>query len=286
MGLRYDTRGTIKGFLTLGMLVDSHAHLTMPELASDLSAVLDRAVAAGVSVIVCVGVDLPSSKQAVQIAQQRAEVVAAVGVHPNDCADLAPSWLDVIRGLCELPGVVAIGEIGLDYYRQRADRTLQREVFLAQLELARELELPVVVHNRQASVDMAEILQDWAATLPRQHRRGVLHCFSGDLALMRSCCGAGFCVSFAGPITYPNARPAAEVAIQVPEDRLLVETDAPYLAPHPYRGKQNEPAMLPLVARRLAALRQESFDRIAELTTRNAARLFGLEIAPASDLRE
>ncbi len=253
----------------------------MPEFAADLPAVLQRAASAGVSTIVCVGIDLPSSGEALALARRLPTVRATVGVHPNDCAALPAGWLDRLRSLACEAGAVAIGEIGLDYYRQRVGRERQREVFRAQLDLAAEMGLPVVVHNREASDDVAGILQEWSRSLPEHHPRGVLHCFSGDRALMDRCCAAGFYVSFAGPITYTNARKAAEVAAAAPADRLLLETDSPYLAPHPYRGKRNEPAFVRLVAERMAALRGESLEVIAEVTGQNAARLFGLELPPA-----
>lgn len=249
----------------------------MAEFAADLPDVLDRAAAAGVAAIVCVGVDLPSSRDAVQLARRHPGVVATVGVHPNECAELPPDWLEELRALAGAPEVVALGEMGLDYYRWRTGRERQREVLEAQLDLARDLSLPVVVHNRLADGDLVEILAGWAASLPERHPRGVLHCFSGDLALMGRCSGAGFYLSFAGPITYRNAGVVAEAAAAAPRDRLLVETDSPYLAPHPYRGKRNEPAHVRLVAERMAALRGESLEAIIEITGRNAAGLFGLD---------
>ena len=264
------------------MLVDTHAHLTMMEFSADLSAVLERAAAAGVGIVVCVGVDLPSSRDAVDLARRHPGVVAAVGVHPNEGAGLPSGWLDELRALARMPRVVALGEIGLDYYRQRTERPRQLELFRAQLELSRELGLPVIVHNREADAEVGEILVEWAETLPAQHPRGVLHCFSGDLPLMNGCVAAGFYVSFAGPITYRNAGRTAEMAALAPEDRVLVETDAPYLAPHPHRGKRNEPAYVRLVAERMAELRGQSLDGIARITGGNAARLFGLEQPPAA----
>ena len=258
------------------MLVDTHAHLTMAQFAADLPAVLDRAAAAGVTTVVCVGVDLPSSREAIDLAQRHQGVVAAVGVHPNEAADLPAGWLEELRALTRMPRVVAVGEIGLDYYRQRTERPRQQELFRSQLQLARELGLPVVVHNREADADVAEILMEWAGGLPPQHPRGVLHCFSGDLPLLQRCVAAGFYVSFAGPITFRNARGAAQIVAAAPRDRLLVETDAPYLAPHPHRGKRNEPAYVRLVAERMAELRNESLDDIAAATSGNAARLLRL----------
>lgn len=263
------------------MLVDTHAHLTMAEFAPDLPDVLRRAASEGVSAIVCVGVDLKSSAEAVELARRHGEVVATVGVHPNDSADLPDGWLEELRMLAGRPRVVAIGEIGLDYYRRRAPRERQLELFRAQLDLSRECGLPVVIHNREASADVAEILREWAASLPPEHPRGVLHCFSGDRTLMRDCCDAGFYLSFAGPITYQNAGRAADLVVAAPRDRLLVETDSPYLAPHPQRGKRNEPALVRLVAERVAALRGESVEQIVEVTGGNAAKLFGLAALPA-----
>jgi len=261
-------------------LVDTHAHLTMREFAADLSAVLERAAAAGVDTIVCVGVDLESSREAVELASRHPQVVAAVGVHPNESAELPAEWLAELRSMARMPGVVAVGEIGLDYYRQRAERERQLWLFRAQLDLAGELVLPVVVHNREADADLERVLVGWEACLPEDHRRGVLHCFSGGIPLMERCTAKGFYISFAGPITFRNAAKAAAVAEATPDERLLVETDAPCLAPHPHRGERNEPAHVKLVAERLAELRQVSPEEIARVTSANAARLFGLRQVP------
>ena len=243
---------------------------------------LQRAAEAGVAAVVCVGIDLASSRQAVDIAGRYPQVAATAGVHPNDCAELPAGWLDELRALARIRRVVAIGEIGLDYYWKRVERDRQREVLQAQLDLARELSLPVVVHNREAGDDLTDILLEWAAGLPAGHPRGVLHCFSGDRELMDSCCSAGFFVSFAGPITFSNSGETAEIVAAAPRDRLLIETDSPYLAPHPHRGRQNEPSLLRLVAERMAELRGESFGEIADVTSRNAERLFGPGITPVT----
>jgi TatD DNase family protein len=263
------------------MLVDTHAHLTMSELAPDLPGVLERAAAAGIEAIVCVGIDLQSSRAALDLAERYEQVVATVGVHPNECAGLKPNWLEELRTMAASPVVAAIGEIGLDYYRDRVPRDRQQLVFEKQLEVAAELGLPVVVHNRAADGDLAPVLRRWSAGLTPSHPRGVLHCFSGDRTLMDEVVAAGFFVSFAGPITYLNAKSAAEMAAAAPWDRLLLETDSPYLAPHPHRGKRNEPAMVRLVAERMAQLRGESLERTIEIAGSNAARLFGLASAPA-----
>lgn len=259
------------------MLVDTHAHLTMPEFAPDLPAVLERAAAAGVFAIVCVGIDLSSSREAVELSSRHQGVVATVGVHPNDSGQLPSGWLEELRALLAEPEVVAVGEIGLDYYRKRVAKDRQREVFQAQLDLAGELGLPVVIHNRGAGADLAEMLMKWVEGLSAQHPRGVLHCFSGDLSMMRSCCAAGFCVSFAGPVTYPNSENATEMVAAAPRDCLLLETDSPFLSPQPYRGKRNEPANVRLVAERVATLRGEGLDAVMQFTGQNAERLFGLK---------
>jgi TatD DNase family protein len=257
----------------------------MLEFAQELPSVLQRASDAAVSAIVCPGVDLPSSREAVDLARLHPCVRAAVGIHPNDCADLPPDWVDRLRVLAAEPEVVAIGEVGLDNYRQHTKSDLQRAVLEAQLDLAAELDLPVVIHNREADLELAEILHKWVAALPARHPRGVLHCFSGDRVFMERFCAMGFYISFAGPITYRNAGKIVETAAATPRDRLLVETDSPYLAPHPHRGKRNEPAYVRLVAERLADIRQEGLDGVIEATGQNAARLFRLELQPASHER-
>lgn len=264
-------------------MVDTHAHLTMPELMADLPAVLDRARVAGVAAIITVGIDLNSSEEAVRLAQAHTGVFAAVGIHPNDAGELPADWQDRLTALASRPGVVALGETGLDYYRDRVGRDRQRELFRFQLDLARRLGLPVIVHNREASAEVGSILTEWSAELDPGHPRGVLHCFSGDQSLMDSCCAAGFFVSFAGPITYRNAKYAPDLVRAAPVDRLLVETDSPYLAPHPHRGKANEPALVWLVAQRVAELRGETLEQVVSTTGRNAAALFGLEPASATD---
>ncbi len=260
------------------MLVDTHAHLTMPELARDLPGVLERAGASGVGSIVCVGVDLASSRRTAEMAERHPELVAAVGVHPNDCADLPSDWIEDLRSLAVLPRVVAIGEIGLDYYRQNTPRDLQRTVFERQLELAAELSLPVIVHNRASDADVTATLAEWSLGLPAAHPRGVLHCFSSGRAVLDAVLAGGFRVSFAGPVTYPNGKLAAEMAAATPGDRLLLETDSPYLAPHPHRGKRNEPAMVRLIAERVAELRGESIEQTIARTSENALHLFGSAI--------
>jgi TatD DNase family protein len=258
-------------------LIDTHAHLDFSQFDVDRSAVIERARAAGVEVIVNVGADVASSRAAVKLAQEYDMVYAAVGMHPHDASKLDGAALAELRELARQPKVVAIGEIGLDFYRDLSPRDVQRRAFQAQLAWAAKLAKPVVIHDRDAHDEVLSILADWAAGL--QHsalsgRVGILHTFSGDLAMAERAIELGFYVSFSGPVTYKNARQLPDIVRSLPLDRLLVETDCPFLAPHPYRGKRNEPAYVRLVAERIAALRGMALDHVAKVTTANARRLY------------
>jgi len=255
----------------LNMLVDTHAHLMDAAFASDLPAVLERASAVGVETIVCVGYDLTSSRAAVALAAERPGLFATVGVHPNHLAEAPDDWHRQLRVLAREPRVVAIGESGLDYYRTYTPPELQREGFAAHLALAAELDLPIVIHCREAEADVLEAL---AGAPSGPSARGVLHCFSGSATTMATAVEAGYYISFAGTVTFKNAAPLREVAARVPEDRLLVETDAPYLSPMPHRGQRNEPARVQLTADCLAQVRRISLDALADMTTANARRVF------------
>lgn len=255
------------------MIVDTHAHLSDKRLASDLSRWLQEARAAGVTRIVNVGADRESSRLAVAQAASLDELVAAVGVHPHE----AKSWnaqmeADLVE-LVQQPKVCAYGEIGLDYYYDHSPRTVQKEVFVAQLRIAQTWGLPVIVHDRDAHQDVLSILQQHAP-FPAG---GVMHCYSGSAEMVTDFLELGFYISFAGPITFRNAKKPALAALQVPDDRLLVETDCPYLSPEPYRGKLNHPARVAVTLQRLAELRGVDFTALARQTTANAERLFGLE---------
>lgn len=261
------------------VLVDAHAHLTRPEFAPDLPLVIERARQAGVVAIVCAGHDLASSRAAVALAAQYPEVYATVGVHPNDVARAEADWREQIAALARAPRVVAIGETGLDFYRDRTPAEAQFAALEWHADLAEELGLPLVVHNRQADAELRRRL------LPRGARRppgtvGLLHCFMGDETLLEEALGLGWHVSIGGPITYRQNARLAEVARAVPSHRLLVETDSPYLSPEPLRGRRNEPANLALVARRLAELRGATLEELATASTAAAARLFGLALPP------
>ncbi|MCL6454536.1 MAG: TatD family hydrolase [Alicyclobacillus sp.] len=251
------------------MLIDTHCHLADPAFAEDVDAVLERAAAAGVDQFVVPAVDLPTSEKVLRLAERYPQVYAAVGVHPESLADLPAGWLDEVRAYARHDKVVAIGEIGLDYYWDVAPRPVQQEVFAAQMALAAEMDLPVIVHNRDATADTVARVESAPAEL-----RGVMHCFMDTLETANRCIARGFYISFGGPVTFRNARAVQETAAGVDDRWLLVETDAPYLSPHPFRGKRNEPARVRLVAERLAELRGTSLDDVARATTENAHRLF------------
>jgi TatD DNase family protein len=251
------------------MLIDSHCHLDAEKFAADFSAVLDRAAAAGVERMLSIGTGdgPPELDRAVRLADRYEPVYATVGVHPHDASKVTPQSLDELRALAGHPKVIAFGEIGLDYHYDFSPREVQREVFLAQLTLARELELPVIIHTREAWDDtMALLREHWQGP-------GIMHCFTGDVAQAEEALGLGFHLAFGGVLTFRTAENVREAARIVPEDRLLVETDAPYLAPIPWRGKRNEPSFMIETVRKLAEVRGSTVDRIAAVTAANFERL-------------
>jgi len=261
------------------VLIDTHAHLDLAQFDADRPAVLARASAAGVVTMVTVGVDLASSRRAVALAAGNEAIVAAVGVHPHDASTLTGEVLAALRRLSEEPRVVAVGEIGLDYYRDRSPRDVQRRAFQAQLAWAARLGKPVIIHDRDAHDDVLAMLRDWAGGLAGgalAGRPGVLHTFSGDLAMAERAISLGFYLGFSGPVTYQNARQLPRIVQAVPLDRIVVETDCPFLPPHPHRGKRNEPSYVRLVAERVAELKGVSFDELSAATTANARWLFQL----------
>lgn len=255
------------------MIVDTHAHLSDRRLASDLEYWLQAARAAGVTQIVNVGADLQSSRSAVEQAASHSELFAAVGVHPHDAKDWNQQVEADLTALAQHPKVCAYGEIGLDYYYDHSPRDTQKQVFSAQLQIAKQLGLPVIVHDRDAHQDVLTMLEHHAPFAAG----GVMHCYSGSAEMVAAYVRLGFYISFAGPITFRNAKKPALAAQQVPAERLLVETDCPYLSPEPYRGKLNHPAQVTHVLQRLAELRAVDYIELAKQTTANAKRLFGLE---------
>ncbi len=267
--------------MTVPTLVDSHCHLDLEQFDADRAAVLERAQAQGVRMIVNPGIDLVHSQQALALADLHPQVYAAVGIHPNSSADFSEQTLTKLSALAEHPKVVAIGEIGLDYHWETVSRPTQAQAFRAQLDLAAELGLPVIIHNREASTDLAQILDAWAASartrnspLAKRPFWGVLHAFSGDAALAQAANSWNFAIGLGGPVTFKNARNLHNLAPQLCLDRLMLETDAPWLTPHPFRGKRNEPAYVALVAARLAELLAVPVEEIAARTTAVARSIF------------
>lgn len=255
-------------------LIDTHAHLDDPKFADDLPAVLGRAAEAGVERVLTVGVDLATSRAAVALAGRHSALAAVVGIQPNHAAEAGPADWDEVARLASNPSAVAVGETGLDRYWDRCPFPLQEDYFARHLELARALGKPVVIHCREAEADVVRVLR---AEFDRHGPVcGVMHSFSGDAATARACWEMGLHVSFAGMVTYKSAADLRGVAKLVPADRLLVETDSPYLAPVPVRGRRNEPAHVAHTARLLAEVRGEPFGEFAARTTRNARALFGL----------
>ncbi len=262
------------------MLVDSHCHLQDPKFNRDRAAVLKRAREAGVSAMVVVGYDLESSRRAVELADSHDGVFAAVGVHPHHAADVTAKQIEALFALTDSARVVAIGEIGLDFYRDLSPRDAQLRAFQQQLELARAARLPVVIHSRNADEQTfgvlaayeREIIREW----PRDRPLGVMHCFAGDLALALRYIEIGFVISIPATCTYPGAHRTRAVASGIPLRWMAVETDAPYLPPQDKRGQRNEPAYLPETVRYIAELRGESYGNVADRTALAAAWLFGL----------
>ncbi len=253
-------------------LVDTHCHLDF--IRESPQAVLNRALEAGVRSLINPGADLKSSQAALDLAERFDGVYAAVGVHPHGAKTLDDAALDELRRLAQHPKVVAIGEIGLDYYRDRSPRPVQRRAFERQLDLAGELGLPVIVHDRDAHQHVMSGLRRWTSVWRGEGGRGVLHAFSGDVELARKAIRMGFYLGIAGPVTFKNAARLHQVARQIDLNWLLVETDAPYMTPVPHRGKRNEPAYVRFTAEAIARLRGEDVEHVARQTTQNAHRLF------------
>lgn len=271
------------------LLVDSHCHLDLNQFDADRDAVVDRARQQGVRMIVNPGIDLDHCRRAIDLAERYPEVYAAVGFHPNSSDQYEPSSLADLRALAAHPKVVAIGEIGLDYYWDKVDPAQQARAFRDQLNLAAELGLPVIIHSREANEDVAATLETWVesslfrdSALAQRPFAGVLHAFSGDLTLAQRAYDWNFVLSLGGPVTYKNARSLHGLVPQLRLDRLMLETDAPYLTPHPHRGERNEPGYVALVAAQMAALCGRSIAEIAAETSAVALRFFGIEVLEES----
>ncbi len=252
-------------------LADTHCHLCLPAFDPDLPEVLARARQEGVERILVPGIDLETSRRAVELAEDYEEVFAAVGVHPHHASTYGPATRQSLRQLAESRRVVAIGEIGLDYYRDRSPRPVQLRAFEDQLGLAQEVGRPVVVHDRLATTDLMERLVPWAAA---RDNPGVLHAFSSDAEAAAAATASGFYLGVAGPITFPNAGDRREVTGGLPRDRVLLETDSPYLTPHPHRGRRNEPARVALIAAALSEIWESEAAETRRIAWKNATALF------------
>jgi TatD DNase family protein len=255
------------------MLIDTHTHLDDPRYDGDREAVIERAREAGVEILVTIGCDLATSRAAVGLADRHEQIYAAVGVHPHEVKHIGDEWYGELRRLAAHRKVVAYGEIGLDYHYNQSPPHLQRDRFREQVGLARELGLPIVVHTREAARDTAAILKEERADTVG----GVFHCFSGDAELAKDALDLGFYVSFSGVVTFRNAEALRNLVKTVPLDRLLIETDCPYLTPVPHRGRRNEPAYVALVAEALSQVLHggsRDMEEVARHTSANALRLF------------
>lgn len=256
------------------LLADTHAHLADPALLPAVSELVANAEEVGVERILAVGIDVPSSAESVRLAERFPAVWAAVGIHPHEAAGYTEAALDEVRALAAHPKVVAIGEVGLDYFRDLTPPAVQQAAFVGQLSLAADLGLPVVVHNRAATADVLRMIGGVERSLDLAARAGVLHCFDGDVALGQAAIDLGFFISFAGNLTFRRADELRATAARLPLDWLLVETDSPSLAPVPFRGRTNQPSNVRLVAEKLAEVRGLPLDLIAAETSANAQRLF------------
>jgi TatD DNase family protein len=254
-------------------LIDTHAHLDFPEFAGSIPAVIERALQqAGVSTIVTIGIDLETSRRAAQIAGGNDRIYSSAGVHPHASFNIDAGGLHELEKILADRKVVAVGEIGLDYFRDRQPRPIQKECMKRQIEMAVKTAKPVIFHIRDAWDDFFQIVPEFIPSLPPC----VMHCFSGDWKVARRCLDMGFYLSIPGVVTFPKAELLQEVVKRAPLDRLLVETDSPYLAPVPYRGKTNEPAFVLHTARKIAQCRKEPLEEVAAHTTQNARAVFGI----------
>lgn len=255
------------------MLFDTHMHLNARQFFEDRDEVMQRAREAGVTRMVIVGFDEETIPLAIEIAETYDEVYAAVGWHPVDAIHYEDHHLDWLESLTEHPKVVALGEMGLDYHWDTSPKQVQEEVFRKQIRLAKKLSMPIIIHNREATADIIRILQEEKA----EEVGGIMHCFSGTVEDVQPCLDMNFYISMGGPVTFKNGHEAKRVAKMVPLDRLLIETDAPYLAPHPNRGKRNEPAYVRLVAEEIAQLRDLDYEKLCNITTENALKVFRIK---------
>lgn len=255
------------------MFIDSHAHLDDERFDEDRKALIDSLKENKIELVINIGYDIGSSRASVDLAKEYENIYAVVGVHPHDAQDVSEDYLEELKELSQEEKVVAIGEIGLDFYYDNSPRDIQRKVFLDQLELARQLDLPVVIHTRDANQETFEILKEAQA----KGTRGVLHCYSGSPEMALEYIKLGYYISLGGPVTFKKARVPKEVAKVVPLDKLLIETDCPYLTPEPFRGRRNEPKYVAYTAEVIAEIKGISIEELVEATSRNTKNVFGIK---------
>lgn len=256
------------------MYIDTHVHLNADQYDEDLQQVIDRALEAKVNYMVVIGFDRKTIERAISLADKYDFIYAVVGWHPVDAIDCTEEDLLWIEELAAHPKVVAIGETGLDYHWDKSPHDVQQEIFRKQIRLAQKVNLPIVIHNRDATEDVIRILQEEHAEITG----GVMHCFGGSVETAKICINLNFMISLGGPVTFKNAKTPKEVATEISLDHLMIETDAPYLAPHPHRGKRNEPSLVPLVAEEIARLKNISVEEVARVTTINAIKFYNLNV--------
>lgn len=252
------------------MFIDTHVHLNADQYEEDLQEVINRALEANVNKMVVIGFDRITIERAMKLVEKYSFIYAVVGWHPVDAIDCTEEDLKWIEELAAHEKVVGIGEMGLDYHWDKSPKDVQQALFRKQIRLAQKVKLPIVIHNRDATEDVIRILQEEEAHLTG----GIMHCYGGSVETAKQCIDMNFMISLGGPVTFKNARRPKEVAAEIPLEHLLIETDAPYLAPHPHRGKRNEPALVPLVAEEIARLKGISIEEVAEATTKNAEKFF------------
>jgi len=254
-------------------LFDTHVHLNSKMYEADLDEVIHRAVEAGVTRMAVIGFDEPSNARALELAEQYESIYAVVGIHPSDAKSATDDSWPLLRQQLTHPKVVALGECGFDYYHDTSFNDIQRDVFKKQLEIAKEMDMPIVVHMRDSTHDTYEMLNDEGRGLS-----GVVHCYSGDVLMMQKFLDLGFYIGLDGPVTFKNAHNVHEIAKVVPIDRLVIETDGPYLTPTPNRGKRNEPAYVSYVAEKIAELKGMTYEEVCRITTENGLKMYRLEI--------
>ncbi|MCB0832947.1 MAG: TatD family hydrolase [Bacteroidetes bacterium] len=259
------------------MFVDTHAHIDYSLFDDDRTAMLERAWTGGVEFIVTIGIDMESCERAIRLADEHEHIFAAVGLHPTDAVKADDFTFRRLEELAGHPKVVAIGETGLDYHWQDSPRDVQETVFRESIRLACRLDLPIIIHNREADTDVIRVLADEKKTHDLQNLRGIMHCFSGDEKMLTESIDLGFYISFAGNLTYKKSR-LPDVAARVPLSKMLIETDAPFLPPVPMRGKRNEPAYVIHTAQKLAEVLDVAVEDIGQLTSKNARAVFGIGV--------